>query len=133
MKKTIEEIARIDGRYSPSAIHFIYEGLGYAVRNNIQQTVEDKTPKHVSGQELSMGIGELARQKWGLLAKMVFNSWGVSKTRDFGEIVYMMIEHKWMSTQPEDKIEDFDNVYDFEQFFNKEYKFEINTDKSVKQ
>lgn len=124
VKKTIEEIARIDGRYSPEAIHFVYEGLGYTVRHNSQSDAQ-KTARHVNGKELSVGIGNLAKDKWGLLAKLVLNSWGICKTRDFGEIVYLMISHRWMSAQDEDKIEDFENIYDFEQFFEKDYTFEI--------
>ena len=42
----------------------------------------------------------------------------VSKTtRDFGEIIYPMIKNKWMSAQPTDSIDDFNNVYDFETVF----------------
>ena len=44
-------------------------------------------------------------------------------TRDFGQIVYLMIEHKWMSAQPTDSIEDFDDVYDFDVIFKKQFKF----------
>lgn len=122
VKKNIEQIANDDGRYKPDAIQFVYEGLGFTVRRQAQQ---DVGPKHVKGQELSRGIGDLATKKWGRLAKVVLNHWCIYRTRDFGEIVYLMIENKWMSAQPEDRVEDFDDVYDFEQFFEKDFKLEI--------
>jgi len=111
MKKTLEQIARGDGRYSPEAIKFVYEGLGYTARNVA------KEPRHVSGQTLCEGLRQLAIEKWGRLAILVLNGWGVKTTRDFGEIVYLMIKHKWMSAQPTDSIDDFNDVYDFETVF----------------
>lgn len=123
-KKSIEQIAASDGRYSPDAISFVYEGLGYTVRT-LKADGHEEESRHVSGQELSRGIGRLAQNKWGRMAKAVLNNWGLNTTRDFGEIVYLMISHQWMSANPEDRIEDFDDVYDFEQFFVKNFKFEF--------
>ena len=39
--------------------------------------------------------------------------WGISKTQDFGEIVYNMIEKKLLSKSDEDYLADFNSVYDF--------------------
>jgi uncharacterized repeat protein (TIGR04138 family) len=117
MKKSLETIAAEDGRYSPQALKFVYEGLGYTVK---KMTVE---PTHVSGQTLCKGLKKLAREKWGRLAMLVLNTWGVKTTRDFGEIVFSLIEHKWMSAQPTDSIDDFNDVYDFKTVFKDQLKF----------
>ncbi|MHC4124611.1 MAG: Minf_1886 family protein [Planctomycetota bacterium] len=117
MKDTLETIAEKDGRYKPEAIRFVYEGLGHTVKNITSE------PGHVSGKILCRGLKELAIEKWGKLAKLVLNSWNVKTTRDFGEIVYLMIQHKWMSAQPNDTIEDFDNVYDFQTVFKDQFEF----------
>ncbi len=117
MKKTPEEIAREDSRYNPLAIRFVYEGLGRAAKE-----IADK-PSHVSGQTLCEELRELAIQKWGRLAMLVLNTWGVRTTRDFGEIVYMMIKNQWMNTQPTDSIDDFNNVYDFKTVFKDQFQF----------
>jgi uncharacterized repeat protein (TIGR04138 family) len=125
-RKSIEQIAGEDGRFRPDAIQFVYEGLGFTVRKSAEEkTFEEEEKRHVSGGELSVGLGELAKDKWGRLAKVVLNGWGIFTTRDFGEIVYLMIDNKWMSANPEDHIEDFDDIFDFEQFFEKDYKLEI--------
>jgi uncharacterized repeat protein (TIGR04138 family) len=34
-----------------------------------------------------------------------------------------MVEHKWMYARPEDSIDEFKNVYDFREIFEKNYKF----------
>lgn len=117
MKKSLEIIAAEDRRYNPRAVRFVYEGLGYTS----QQIVSGS--KHIAGQALCKGLVKLAIEKWGRLAMLVLNTWGVKTTRDFGEIVYLMIKNKWMSAQPNDSIEDFDNVYDFKTVFRDEFKF----------
>ena len=117
MKRNLDKIALKDGRFSPEVVKFVYEGLSYSVEKLVNQ------PGHVSGQTLCQGLKMFAIENWGRLAKLVLNDGGVKTTRDFGEIVYMMIENKWMSAQPSDTIEDFDNVYDFQTVFIDEFKF----------
>ncbi len=117
MKKNLEEIAREDGRYRPQAVKFVYEGLGYTAKKLAEE------PGHITGQTLCNGLRRLALEKWGRLTMMVLNSWGIKTTRDFGEIVYLMIKHKWMSAQPADSIDDFNNVYDFKTVFKDEFEF----------
>jgi uncharacterized repeat protein (TIGR04138 family) len=34
-----------------------------------------------------------------------------------------MVENKWMHARPEDSIEEFNRVYDFEEVLEKNYKF----------
>ena len=116
MKKKLEKIAEEDNRYNIRAIKFIYEGLDSAKKLSAE-------PDHVNGQILCEQLRKLAVEKWGRLAKLVLNTWGVKTTRDFGEIVYLMIKHKWMSAQPTDLIEDFDDVYDFKTVFKGQFKF----------
>lgn len=112
MKKKLEDIAKEDSRFSAGALKFVYEGLGYAAKHAVAE------PSHVTGQALCEGLRMLALEKWGRLAKLVLNNWNIKTTRDFGEIVYLMIKHEWMSTQPTDSIDDFNDVYDFKTAFS---------------
>ena len=117
MKISLEQIAIEDARYNPRGVKFVYEGLGFTANK-----ITDE-PSHVTGQTLCEGLKQLALKKWGRLAMMVLTDWNVNSTRDFGEIVYLLIKHKWMSAQPADTIEDFDNVYDFKTAFKGNFKF----------
>jgi len=117
MKKALEEIAREDGRYSPAAVEFVYEALGFTARNVAGE------PGHITGQTLCEGARRLAVEKWGRLAMLVLNTGGIKTTRDFGEIVYLLIKHKWMSAQPTDSIDDFNNVYDFKTVLKDKFRF----------
>ncbi len=117
MKKNLEQIAGEDSRFSPPAIRFVYEALGFTVK---KITVK---PRHVSGQTLCEGLKKLAIEKWGRMAMVVLNAWGVKTTRDFGEIVWLMIKHEWMSAQSADSIDDFNDVYDFKTAFKDQFEF----------
>ncbi|MBA7669531.1 hypothetical protein ES703_77662 [subsurface metagenome] len=39
------------------------------------------------------------------------------------KIVWLMIKHKWMSAQPADSIDDFNDVYDFKTVFKDQFEF----------
>ena len=130
MKKSLEKIAREDGRFSLRAVRFVYEGLGLSRQcsDTAGYTApflpsEEGKGAHVTGQRLCEGLRKLAVEKWGRLAVLVLNSWNIKATRDFGEIVYLMIKNKWMSAQPTDSIDDFNDVYDFKTVFKDQFKF----------
>jgi uncharacterized repeat protein (TIGR04138 family) len=125
IKKNLEEIAAVDGWYSAEALEFVFEGLGHTVKA-LGKSDDETEKRHVSGEDLAGGLRRLALEKWGRMAKSVLNEWGVRTTRDFGEIVYLMIEHGWMSAQPTDTIDDFNNLYDFKAVFEDTY--EVATD-----
>ncbi|MCE5185691.1 MAG: hypothetical protein LLF76_06150 [Planctomycetaceae bacterium] len=125
MKKTIEEIAREDGRYDARALKFVFEGLAETIEELRKQEDPEAMPRHISGQELSFGLADAAQKRWGRLARMVLGYWGVKATRDFGEIVYLMIDYGWMTSQDTDTIDDFNNVFDFKDVFETKYSIEL--------
>ncbi len=108
---------RNDGRYPPGVYEFLHAGLEYTTRSVFGGGKQPVRPRHVTGQELCEGLRELALQRWGLLAKVVLNHWNVRCTRDFGEMVYFLIDLGLMGKQETDQIEDFDEVYDFDEAF----------------
>ncbi len=127
MKEAIEKIAIEDGRFSPKALLFVHNGLGKVIEEFKEaEQKEEGSQRHISGQDLARGLAQLAAQRWGRLARVVLSSWGVNKTRDLGEIVYLMIRNEWMTAQETDTVEDFDNVYDFEEVFEKKFDFNLN-------
>jgi uncharacterized repeat protein (TIGR04138 family) len=110
----LNRIVSVDPRYSRDAYVFVLEALQYT-RQQI------KAPGHVTGHQLLMGIKDLALQRYGSMAKVVFEHWGVAATIDFGNIVINMVNENLLSKTPDDKLEDFENVYDFDEVFVKQY------------
>jgi uncharacterized repeat protein (TIGR04138 family) len=123
--KSIEEIFAENGRYPLDAVQFVREGLNHSVKK-FHPEEEPDAPRHISGEQLCKGLLELAWDRWGLMAKSVLNRWNLNTTRDFGEIVFLLVENGWMQKEPNDSIEDFVNVYDFNQAFQGD--FEISLD-----
>jgi uncharacterized repeat protein (TIGR04138 family) len=106
-----ERAVREDGRYAPEAFEMLHRGLELATKMKFGGQAD--SPRHVSGQELCEALRVLALQLWGPLAREVLRRWNIHRTRDFGEMVYLMIDLGLMGKQESDDISDFDDVYDF--------------------
>jgi len=81
--------------------------------------------RHISGQDLCHGLRELAIQRWGFMAPVVLRHWGIRGTRDFGEMVFALVNNGLLKKQPEDCIEDFDDVYDFHAAFTRSFRIQL--------
>ena len=53
------------------------------------------------------------------------SQWGITKTRDIGELVFNMVEEEIMIKEDSDNREDFDDVYDFSEVFEKDFELDI--------
>ncbi len=107
--------------YPIEAFAFVREGLNYvveAVHDDPESMSEQE--RHISGQQLCMGLREMAISKYGLLAPVVLEHWGVSRTCDFGRIVFAMIDAGLMTKTNRDSLEDFQAVFDFDEAFSRE-------------
>ncbi len=82
----------------------------------------EKLNRHVSGRDLCWGLRDFALERWGLLARVVLESWRVRSTEDFGRIVFGFIEFDLMRKQPEDALEDFKDVFNFPEAFDQLYR-----------
>jgi uncharacterized repeat protein (TIGR04138 family) len=77
--------------------------------------------RHITGRELAHACRNLALDKYGVMARLVLEHWGVNKTGDLGDIVFTLVDLGLLISQPNDTKEDFDAVYDFDQSFEREY------------
>jgi uncharacterized repeat protein (TIGR04138 family) len=112
-------MARVEGMaerspYSLAAYDFVLRGLDHTIRSLPHV-------RHVSGQELVHGIERFAKQEFGPLAKHVLNTWGLTRTRDFGEIVFQLVEAGILRKTEEDSLDDFVECFDFDQVFERDY------------
>lgn len=113
-----EQVIREDGRYPPEAYEFLYRALEHTTRAVHGDPSSDE-PRHVSGRQLCEGARVLAVEQWGALAPLVLRRWNIRGTRDFGEMVFLLVENGFMGRQDTDRIEDFDDVYDFHEAFGR--------------
>ncbi|MFH0940044.1 MAG: Minf_1886 family protein [Planctomycetota bacterium] len=110
-EQKLAQILLRDDRYSRDAYRFVQEGLEYTVQRRGRRG-------HVMGRELLDGLRDLARDRFGLMARTVLNQWGVNATEDFGAIVFNLVDEQIISKQESDKLEDFINIYNFEETFD---------------
>jgi uncharacterized repeat protein (TIGR04138 family) len=82
----------------------------------------EKLNRHVSGRELCWALRDNALKRWGIMARVVLESWSVRSTVDFGRIVFGFIEFDMMRKQDGDSIEDFNEVYNFAEAFDEPFR-----------
>ncbi|HEX9729562.1 MAG TPA: Minf_1886 family protein [Gemmatimonadales bacterium] len=110
----VDQIQARDGRYDPRAYLFVLAALEYCQEHR-------PVRGHVTGDELAWGCRDFAREQFGLTARSVFGHWGIHSTRDIGHVVYTLIEIGLLIGQPEDRIEDFEEVYQFPEALEQHY------------
>src|SRR5947207_7568774 len=127
--KPLEQIVEEVGLYPIEAYEFIHSGLAYTVqkihgqiKDPTKLKMEEKKSYHVTGRNLSEGLREFALLRWGMLARTVLKRWNITRTEDFGRIVFALVENGHMSKTENDTIEDFKNVYDFATAFDENYR-----------
>ena len=115
-------------RYHSNAYRFVSAALPYAqkILNRTFSANMDDESAHITGQELLEGIRQFALENFGLLTLTVFHRWGIYTTKDFGRIVFELIERGELRKTDRDQISDFYAVYDFEEVFDRNYR--IHTD-----
>jgi len=110
MMEALHRMVSEERRFPVEAYLFLYQALDYA-----QRLVGER--RHVSGQELLDGIRKMAIELFGPLTLMVFDNWKVTETADFGRMVFHLVDRELMGKTDDDKIEDFEDAYDFQEVF----------------
>ena len=111
-------ISKDDSRFDRKAYEFVRLGLDHTVKDlRKRDAARVERARHVTGAELLNGLRAYALDQFGPMAKSILNSWGITCCRDFGVIVFNLIEYKVFSKTENDRLEDFDTLYDFEEAF----------------
>jgi len=125
--KSLNEIAERAG-YPVDAFMFVQRGLDFTVKRIHGEEPQppayeedDDIPhsRHISGQQLCLGLRDFAKREYGLLARGVLDRWNIHHSEDFGRIVFAMVNGGLMHKTQEDTIDDFINVFRFEEAFSK--------------
>ena len=107
----LEKLREWNPRYSDTAYLFVLAALQFAI-NELDE------PRHITGQELAEGCRDLAIERFGPMARTVLEHWGIHSTGDMGEIVYALIECRVLIKQDDDSLDDFQDVFDFDDAFD---------------
>jgi uncharacterized repeat protein (TIGR04138 family) len=118
--EVVQLIRKDDARYEEGAYIFMRQALDHTL-TGIKEHEKTGKHRHVTGQELCQGIRDYALEQYGPMALKLLQSWGVLKTEDFGQIVFNLVECGVFGKTDTDSIEDFNNVYDFQEAFEEPF------------
>lgn len=113
-------IARNDPRYDKGA----YEFMRLALDNTLDAMAKkqpDRANKHINAQELLEGIRAYAIAQYGPMTLPLLHQWGIRSGRDFGNIVFNLVEYGLFGKTDSDSLEDFNTCYDFSEAFEKPF------------
>ena len=114
-EEALAEILAKDPRFHRDAYHFVREALDHTQKTIVKENKGQM--RHVSGQELLGGIREFALAQFGPMTITVLEEWGVRQCKDFGDLVFNMVETGWLAKTDKDTPDDFQNGYDFNEAF----------------
>jgi uncharacterized repeat protein (TIGR04138 family) len=117
--EALDSIVATDPRYHRDAYVFLRDALDFTTKQ--QKKAKGTTVRHVSGPELLEGVRHYALKEFGPMVVTVFDSWGIRSTEDVGHMVFNLIGAGIFGKTDEDSINDFKNVFDFEEAFIKPF------------
>ena len=116
LEEPVQQILAKDSRYHHDAYFFIRDALDFTKKPGGR-----KSPQHVTGQQLLEGIREFGLSQFGPMAITVFEEWGIKECKDFGEIVFNLVDNGVLAKNENDKKSDFADGYDFRDAFQKPF------------
>lgn len=110
----MDQIRLREQRFDERAYLFVLSALEHS-----QTKLTER--RHITGPELAHACRDLALQRFGVMAKVVLDHWGIRSTLDIGDIVFTLVDLGLLISQPQDSRDDFYGVFDFADAFDREY------------
>jgi len=110
----MDRIRLHEPRFDERAYLFVLAALEYC-----QARLEER--RHITGRELALGCRDLALDRFGVMSRLVLEHWGVRNSADIGDVVFTLVDLGLLMSQPTDTRDEFADVFDFDQAFEREY------------
>src|SRR5581483_12332599 len=110
----MDRIRLREPRFDERAYLFVLAALEYC-----QQRLDER--RHITGRELALACRDLALERFGVMARLVLEHWGVRSSADIGDVVFTLVDLGLLMSQPTDTRDEFADVFDFDQVFEREY------------
>jgi uncharacterized repeat protein (TIGR04138 family) len=110
----MDRLRMIEPRFDERAYLFVLAALEFS-----QTRLPER--RHISGHELASACRDLALERYGVMARMVLEHWGIRSTRDIGDVVFALVEFGLLISQPTDTKDDFIDIFDFDRAFERDY------------
>lgn len=110
----MEQIRMREPRFEEGAYLFVLAALEFAQANLL-------TRRHITASELALACRDLALERYGVMARVVLERWGIASTEDIGAVVFTLVELRLLASLPSDTREAFQEVFDFASAFERDY------------
>jgi uncharacterized repeat protein (TIGR04138 family) len=110
----MDQIRLREPRFHEHAYLFILSALEFS-----QSRLPER--RHITGRELAEACRDLALDRYGVMARLVLEHWGVRSTADLGDVVFTLVDLGLLISQPTDSRLDFADVFGFDQAFGRDY------------
>ena len=110
----MDRIRLREPRFHENAYLFVLAALEFS-----QSRLTER--RHVAGPELAEACRDLARERYGVLARMVLEYWGIRRTADIGDVVFTLVDLGLLLSQASDTRDDFTDLFDFGEAFDRDY------------
>ena len=117
--EALDSIVKSDLRFERDAYVFLRDALDFTTKR--QKKAKGTSVRHVTGPELLEGLRQYSLKEFGPMVMTVFDSWGIHSSADIGNMVFNLIGAGIFGKTEEDSLEDFRNVYNFEEVFVKPF------------
>jgi len=117
--EAVEQILGTDARFQRDAYTFVREALDFTQK--LISKENKGAVRHVTGQELLDGIRQYSLIQFGPMTMTVLEEWGINHSKDFGDIVFNMVEIGLLAKTEKDTRDDFQTGYDFTEVFRKPF------------
>jgi len=110
----MDRIRLREPRFDERAYLFVLAALEYS-----QQRLTER--RHITGRELALACRDLALERFGVMARLVLEHWGIRNTTDIGDVVFTLVDLGMLMSQPSDTRDEFVAVFDFDRAFEQDY------------
>src|SRR5678815_4662895 len=110
----MDQIRLREPRFQEHAYLFVLSALEYS-----QSRLPER--RHLSGRELAEACRDLALERFGVMARLVLDHWGIRSTSDIGDVVFTLVDLGMLMSQPTDTRDEFVAVFDFDRAFEQDY------------
>ena len=110
----MEQIRLREERFHERAYLFVLAALEFQ-----QGRMEER--RHITGAELAGAVRDLALDKFGVMARMVLEHWGVKQSANIGDVVFTLVDCGLLQALPSDSRDDFVDAVDFNRSFERDY------------
>jgi uncharacterized repeat protein (TIGR04138 family) len=101
-------------RFDERAYLFVLAALEFC-----QQRLTER--RHITGRELALACRDLALDRFGVMARLVLEHWGLRSSSDIGDVVFTLVELELLMSQATDSRDEFVDAFDFDQAFERDY------------